>query len=305
MIKGRARGTGARRARLAIVVWAVLAGGVAAEDRRDLFRVRAARDGSFWSVGERGAVRMLDASGAPGEAVSTPEGDGWNDVCFATPASGWVVGLDGRVLETGDGGETWTLEVTKGEQHLFAVGCGAGPLGIAVGDWGSIWVRDGAGAWEDRALGEDVVLYGAAVASDGIVVVGEGGAILRSKDRGRTFARIESPARRSLFDVAVGRSGRGVAVGLEGVILRTEDGGLHWEEVPSPVRESLYGVALDGVLGFAVGDLGVALRTDDGGASWRIAAPRLEHPLEFLHGVALHEGRGLAVGASGAILWLR
>jgi photosystem II stability/assembly factor-like uncharacterized protein len=305
MTEARASGRRGRRARLVALVCIALVAPASAEDRRDLLRVRAAPGGALWSVGARGVVRTIAARGTPGTLVATPAGDGWSDVCFATPDVGWIAGLDGRILETRDGGETWELRTTEGERHLFALACGPGPFAVVVGDWGTIRVSDGEGAWEDRTIGEDVVLYGAAVSARAVVVVGEGGAILRSADRGKAFARVDSPVDRSLFDVAIAASGRGVAVGLEGVIVVTEDGGLRWREVKSPVRESLYGVALDGAQGFAVGELGTVLSTADGGASWaRVEAPA-GRMLEFLHGVEIRDGRGVAVGAGGAIVWLR
>jgi photosystem II stability/assembly factor-like uncharacterized protein len=286
---------------------AALAAGAAAEDRRDLQRVRVAPGGALWSVGAQGLVRTVGppgAPGAPGAIVATPPGDGWNDVCFATPEIGWIVGLDGRILETGDRGETRKLLATEGERHLFALGCSPGPFAVAVGDWGTIRVSGGGASWEDRTIAEDVVLYGAAISAETILVVGERGTILRA-DRREAFTRVASPVDRSLFDVTIDPSGRGVAVGLEGVIVVSEDGGLRWRDVKTPVRESLYGVALEGMRGFAVGELGVTLSTADGGASWTRVEVPLERPIEFLHGVAIREGRGVAVGAGGAIVWLR
>lgn len=292
-----------RRLLLARIALLALLGapGVAA-GAEDLFRVRIAPNGEVWAVGSRGVIRKLGPAGEESERTSAV--DAWNDVCFGTAEHGVVVGLDGAIAETIDGGATWTAVGGQDARHLFAIGCD-GALAIAAGDLGAIRMRDPRGQWEDRSLGDDVVLYGVAVAAGGVsLVVGEGGVILRSESPGGDLRRVASPTDRTLFDVALEPDGLAVAVGIGGTLLRSEDGGRRWNLVRTEIEEALYGVALEGRRGVAVGERSVLLRTEDGGASWTIDPAASRRTIGFLHGAALRGERTIAVGSAGGVLWL-
>jgi photosystem II stability/assembly factor-like uncharacterized protein len=127
---------------------------------------------------------------------------------------------------------------------------------------------------EDRiaspSITRSLFLDGAAI-GDHMVVVGERGRILVSRDAGRTWVNAEVPTRATLTGVDLIDPERGWAVGHDAVILRTRDGGLTWESVyaaPEQERPLLDVWFESAEHGFAVGAYGLFLETRDGGDTW-------------------------------------
>jgi photosystem II stability/assembly factor-like uncharacterized protein len=97
-----------------------------------------------------------------------------------------------------------------------------------------------------------------------IVVVGEGGAIMRSADGGDSFTAVTSPTKADLYAVTA-RGTRLVAVGAHGAVIESSDGGVTWTDRST---------GLDGYLGavrflsdttvIVLGERGTALRRELG-----------------------------------------
>jgi photosystem II stability/assembly factor-like uncharacterized protein len=70
------------------------------------------------------------------------------DMHFDDPLNGWVVGLEGMILNTKDGGQTWTKQeshtfvslfrLSKSDEHLFTVGGEGTILRLSGNDWVSV-----------------------------------------------------------------------------------------------------------------------------------------------------------------------
>jgi photosystem II stability/assembly factor-like uncharacterized protein len=120
-------------------------------------------------------------------------------------------------------------------------------------------------------LSSSSLLLDAAVAEDLIVVVGERGHILTSRDDGRTWRQASVPTRATLTGVFLHDDTLGWAVGHDGVILRTENGGDDWtllyslDEEDRPLLNVLF---LNETEGFAIGAYGLFLFTKDAGDTW-------------------------------------
>jgi photosystem II stability/assembly factor-like uncharacterized protein len=129
---------------------------------------------------------------------------------------------------------------------------------------------------EERAVSAPLVtqslfLDGAAI-GEHMVVVGERGHILVSRDAGVTWTQAEVPTRATLTGVSLYDPTRGWAVGHDAIILRTRDGGLSWEMVYSAPEEErpLLDVWFENAEhGVAVGAYGYFLETRDGGDTWQ------------------------------------
>lgn len=115
------------------------------------------------------------------------------------------------------------------------------------------------------------LLLEAAAAGELIVVVGERGHILSSRDDGRTWHQASVPTRVTLTGVFLHDERLGWAVGHDGVILRTRDGGDNWTllyvhgEADTPLLDLIF---LNEDKGFAVGAYGLCLSTENGGDTW-------------------------------------
>lgn len=125
----------------------------------------------------------------------------------------------------------------------------------------------GAGA----PAGPSLMLDGAAIGRH-MVIVGERGRVLVSRDAGRSWIRAQAPTRATLTGVDFHDTRRGWAVGHAGTIVRSRDGGLSWETVyaaPEEQRPLLDVLFESAEHGFAVGAYGLMLETRDGGDSWQ------------------------------------
>jgi photosystem II stability/assembly factor-like uncharacterized protein len=98
------------------------------------------------------------------------------DLVFLNETMGWVVGTNGLILYTSDGGKTWIHQESGTKMHLNSVSFIDENTGWAVGGW------DEGDSYEDET-GK----------------VREGwfeGIILRTVNGGQTWERVESPVKR-------------------------------------------------------------------------------------------------------------
>jgi spore coat protein CotH/photosystem II stability/assembly factor-like uncharacterized protein len=168
----------------------------------------------------------------------------WHDVRFLDPWFGWIIGDQGTLLKTTDGGATWA----------------------------------------EKAVGFNVVFSHFAVLSmDTLVAVGDGGAIFRSVDGGENWTRMASGVTANLRAITFSGATDGWCAG-DGVLLRTLDGGASWNAVyadSSVAFQSLAVLGTDTLLAATLG--GVAtLATTDGGTLWTFHAPALNVPIRAL-----------------------
>jgi photosystem II stability/assembly factor-like uncharacterized protein len=222
-----------------------------------------------------GAARAQDSHAARAIVSGTA-----HQALFAIAVDGTAalaVGAAGEIQQSADSGKTWAPAAALPTQlGLLGVTMAAGHA-IAVGQMGTVLLRDGGGTWTAAASGVHERLFAVALNSHGVAAaVGAFGTILRSVDRGRTWASV-SPDWSSyaadgeqphLYDVAVNEAGVMTVAGEFGLILRSLDG--HDWKTLHKGDASLFALDLraDGG-GFAVGQNGTVLHTADGGATWQ------------------------------------
>lgn len=152
----------------------------------------------------------------------------------------------------------------------------------------------------DRFTSVDLMDVDFISASTG-VTVGANGTILRTVDRGVTWARVDSGTSTTLYGVDFIDAINATAVGSNGTILRSGDGGLTWFAQSSGTQETLLDVHfVDGLTGTAVGVAGTIVRTTDGGAAWspQISGTNMSLTAVFF----VNAQQGYAVGNKGTIL---
>jgi len=175
-----------------------------------------------------------DASAAVDEGVTMPLLDVW----FEHERSGYALGAYGIVLRTSNGGSTWSLI-------------------------------------SDRLDNSDNYhLYGITRSVSGtLMVVGEAGTLLRSRDNGETWDRPDSPYQGSFFGTVAAGDGGLLVFGLRGNVFRSNDDGDTWSPVVTDDQRTLLGGAIqaDGTIVF-VGSAGAVLASSDHGASFTTIA---------------------------------
>jgi photosystem II stability/assembly factor-like uncharacterized protein len=214
------------------------------------------------------------------------------DLLFTDATHGYAVGAYSLMLETTDGGATWTPK--------DAVAPAEAPAEPAAPMQGDVFSA------ADLELDEESDPHFNAIADAGngtLVVVGERGTVLRSDDAGATWRRMAFPYKGSMFGVLALGNGRLLAFGLRGNAFESPDLGATWTKVPAQGSASWMG-------GTALADGGAVLVGANGSLLVRDGASGTYRPMSFrnaagempaLAGVAA-DGKGgyVLVGDKGA-----
>jgi photosystem II stability/assembly factor-like uncharacterized protein len=130
------------------------------------------------ATGEFGTVLLTADGGSTWDRASDLPGSFYPQAAyFASPTTGWVVGLNGTIWKTDDSGESWQSMQNAGTAPLYGI-TGSGESLLAVGDNATILHhRLGAVAWMPIEDISESRSYLRAVAGlgDGRFVVGGGG----------------------------------------------------------------------------------------------------------------------------------
>jgi photosystem II stability/assembly factor-like uncharacterized protein len=223
-------------------------------------------------------------------------------VVFANASVGLIVGDEGTVLKTADGGKSWSGQASGTSEVLRGICMVNLSQAYAVGNNGTILrTDDGGSSWVSQSSGGTTRLSDVHFidANTGIVV-GNGGTILRTINGGSSWQLEPSGTVQHLRGLDFADASLGIAVGYGGTILRTTDGGKSWSSVTSPTTEVLYRVDLvNASVGYTVGFNGVILKTYDGGISWLQQAVGTSE--SFYNLSFRDENNGLAVATNGEI----
>lgn len=291
------------------------------------------------AIGERGHI-LVSSDLNIWRQVAAPTRSLLTNV-FAIDSDVWAVGHEEVILHSTNGGNTWV------RQHADPTALG--PLldiyffdskrGFAVGaegiyftteDSGSNWKKqsitdlsearaivvateevDESLASSDLGLDETPPHLNAIVrSSQGLMIVGESGAIFRSTDEGASWTRLELNYNGSMFGAIVLDDDSVIVYGLNGHAFQTKDLGTTWEPLVTNTDASLMGgAAVPGARAVLVGARGAVLTKDpsspalkafnysDGGA---LAGVLLRGEKEFVvvgeNGVSVYQPKPVSTG---------
>jgi photosystem II stability/assembly factor-like uncharacterized protein len=210
----------------------------------------------------------------------------FHDVFFVNQSKGWIVGADGVMLSTENGGQTWTqnskfttdtfLQIyftseTTGwllcERNIYARGVNASSYLRKTTDGGRTWERI-----EFLDGGRERVTHLLFDKNGGGTAFGEGGIFYKLQEDGTSWKKSRTAIHFLLLDGAFSDGPIGAIVGTGGTILFTEDSGLTWEKASllGDLDPRFNAVAFAGEKSIiAVGTKGKIFRSNGGGRLWR------------------------------------
>ncbi|MCB2203423.1 choice-of-anchor D domain-containing protein [bacterium] len=202
-----------------------------------------------------------------------PEGNEFYDATFVSPQIGWIVGGNGSLMKTVDGGAHWTSQTnilrTTPFIGLSITFVDAQTGVITMNNGMMLRTTDGGQDW-DLLPRTGMVLQKTALAPDGTLWgVGSLGAIARSTDDGQTWDPFSTGINTVVFDIDFPDAQTAVAVCGGGKVLRSTDGGINWDSHTTPLTTDLRSVSFRNATdGFAIQQPKYLLRTTDGGQNW-------------------------------------
>lgn len=261
---------------------------------------------------------MLMPLKAGWESINSGVTQNLNGIFFICLNRGTVVGDEGVILRTGDGGKNWTMEDSGVSENLYSVSYFGYSVILAVGASGTIvFTNDSGQTWNVKQTGMMASYSSCQMITDEIGIAVGVNTIFqpfftRTDDGWTTwqstsfYIEHESVLYEGwLSDVyfmneSVGIATAVVDVPAGGAIVRTMDGGASWQTVYFS-NEALYGVDITGDSVFhVVGGQGTILQSLDFGQNWENLTSGVSSTLRAVDFPS--ETVGFAVGDEGVIV---
>jgi photosystem II stability/assembly factor-like uncharacterized protein len=227
------------------------------------------------AVGERGYIFLSDDEGASWRPAVSGTQSTLTAVAFINARLGVAVGHDAVILRTEDGGQSWkqVFEAADQQRPLLDVSFITPEHLVAVGAYAAYFEsHDGGQSWEERQVSEEDRHFNAlARLGDGsLLLAGEAGTLMRSRDAGLNWEMLSSPYGGSFFGIQPMPSGPVLIYGMRGTVLRSEDSGDNWQQLDSQGAGSLFASVLFNETDLALlGQSGVLLFSRDAGLSFQ------------------------------------
>lgn len=256
-------------------------------------------------------------------------------VYFLNENKGWVVGTNGTLLTTDDGGITWKalasgttnnlLDVVFLNEHEGWMICESNKYELRRGETRTylLYTFDGAESWHRVNMdgySRDLSLTRIIFDKNGKGwLLGESGTFYTTDDGGQRWIGKPAPSRFLLLGGTMTNSQQGVLVGAASTIVYTSDGGINWrtgnlrdnntaisktisltKKEPLSIRFTSVSFA-DEKLGVAVGYSGQIYVTNDGGKNWN--AQKSDVTDDLFDAKFLNPNEGWIIGDKGTLLY--
>ncbi len=210
-----------------------------------------------------------------------PDGNKLWSTYFIDESTGWIVGSEGFIIKTTNGGITWTKQNSGVLSDLKSVRFVSENVGFICGDEGTfLKTTDSGNSWLKLFTGTDLNLNALSfIDTEKIFVVGENSIILKTTDSGISWSSGFIGNSYNLKSLIFVNDSVGYTVSLEGKLFKTSNGGLSWFDKSPDILDtnliikfnSVFFLNTDtGWIGIGDDNLGNGkiLSTTDGGETW-------------------------------------
>lgn len=207
--------------------------------------------------------------------TTLPNGINYEDIFFIDDNTGWLVGSNGTILKTEDGGDNWQSQSPPSgfsNNTFFSVFFVTNNLGWVVGTNGSILkTTNGGGSWSGSTISSNTLYNVHFIDNIRGAAVGENGTLLETLNSGTQWSSatlpngIGNPDFNDIYFIPLEANafpGQGVAIGSNGTIICSTGIGANWQEHSidnNPSFNLSRGFFIDIHTGFSIGQNGVVL----------------------------------------------
>jgi len=207
-----------------------------------------------------------------------------SDVYFVNSNTGWIVGDNGRIFMTVNGGTNWILKGSGTINSLYSIYFTNSQIGWIAGAGGTIVKTiNGGTSWVSQSSGTTNSLYSICFINSLTGWIAAGKSIIKTSNAGTNW--IMFYVGYTFNSIYFTDSQTGWGVGSEGTKYKTTDGGTDWMYQNESQMYNLSCVYfIDSQTGWIVGGdfgnhTGLIFKTVDGGTSWfnqTIASPLID-----------------------------
>lgn len=157
----------------------------------------------------------------------------FNDIVFTDSLNGWLVGQNGLILHTDDGGLKWKAQASNLSVNLVKIQFTSSEEAWIIGNGNQVLFTKNKGSiWEKKVVGETGYLFDLFFLNRQIGwIVGSDG-IFKSVDGGKTWKGISANPRNDIYSginkIKFWNDSVGWGYGSNGNVYRTTDGGNSW-----------------------------------------------------------------------------
>jgi photosystem II stability/assembly factor-like uncharacterized protein len=213
---------------------------------------------------------------------------------------GWLVGEDGLMASIDTSGALGPGYDLDSDHDLLGIACRGLDTAFVVGELGTfLRTFDGGESWDVIDLDTTRTLRSVATADD-VVYAGGDGLLLRSPDRGTTWAPLPVDPSASWNAVTTGHGGAALALSASGGVWRHDAEADSFTSVAALAGARVVAMSHDGAHAVVAGAGRSLLRSDDGGLTWRELA--LGGSFDLHDAWVTGAGETIAVGADGMMV---
>ena len=189
-------------------------------------------------------------------------------IIFNNPLEGFIIGANGTLLQTTDGGITWEYRVLGQYAHVDISFFGQNK-GIMVGAETFITNNGGITWVQNYSVGQNGFSTCKYLDENNCIVLGYSGNIYKSTDNANSWEDKVYGDKNTISDIIFLNSMTGFTVGSQGTLLKTFDGGSTWYKQVPLTNENLKSITFsDDLHGWVVGTNSIFLKSTTGGIGW-------------------------------------